>query len=795
MNEEPNEGEFLNEKKHQLPLSEQAITSSRTWLEVRDVMSRRVATVSGDETVVGAAQLMAAREISCVVVVENEQVVGIFTERDLLQKVVAQTSDFKEKKIREVMTSPVFSISPSMSILEASGLLDSKRIKRLPVTEDGRLVGIVTQTDLTRVLASYGMWRSAGDIMSSGVATLDQKATIAEVSKVMAARNISCLIALDGERVAGIVTERDIMKKIVAPQKNSEQVLLQDVMSFPICSVSSDQSIFDALRLIESKKIRRVVVMDGPRLLGILTQTDIFRSVRKKLEEEELKHLHLLERSENGIFTIDLNGITTYANPAFLKLLEIERPVDIVGLPFLPDRFWIDPADRLKMMGQLRRGGGVEIRELMLCSAKNRRIFATLFATITKNIRGEINGTQGILYDITDKKELVKLREVEEQLRRSNETLKKISEMKSDFVSLVSHELRAPMTVVRGRMDLVLSGAHGALNEMQQKSLRIGIESIDRLVHMVNNLLDLAKIEAGRFELKRDWVDLVRLAQFSVSSFELLAKTENLSLSAEIPFHEKKIFADEDRLLQVFLNLIGNAIKFTSQGGVKVSVTEKEDVFECVIADTGVGISEDELKTIFEKFGQSKRHDAGTSKKGTGLGLSIAEEFILLHGGKIWVESKRGEGSRFFFTIPKLSVEDVFRQTVADAVRMGSEKDENFSVILISSEFGGLEGEISQEQKILMLKELKTTLQDHLFYGADRAVYGNNEILVILMGCDANNVQKAMNRLHSTLQHSLEKKKLQNRVRLLFTYSIYPDDGCDENLILESLRVKNPIAK
>ncbi|HOW59473.1 MAG TPA: CBS domain-containing protein [Candidatus Omnitrophota bacterium] len=777
---------FLDQK-NSLELSEQTLTSSRAWLEVRDVMSRDVVTVSKESPVVEAAQKMTARNISCSVVVENNQVVGLITERDLLQKVVALGANSQVRKVCEIMSSPVLTVSPLMSIFEASAVLETHKIKRLPVVDNGLLVGIVTQTDLTRVLASYGMWRNVGELMSHAVAVIKKDSLVSEAAKLMAERNISCVIALDEDQVVGIMTERDMMKKIVALQKDPTKVWLHEVMSSPVLSIGADQSVFEALKLIEAKKIRRLVVMQGPRLLGILTQTDIFRAIKKKLEDEEAHHLRVLERSENGIFAIDLKGITTYVNPALQRLLDLENKEELVGKPFLPERFWIDPKDRTQLMGELKRDSGIEIKELVLCSLKNKRIYVTLFSTFTKNIHGEVNGTQGILYDITDKKELVALRETQEELRRSNENLKRLNEAKSDFVSLVSHELRAPMTVIRGRLDLVISKALGDVNEKQEKSLELAIQNVDRLVRMVNNFLDLSKIEAGRMELRRDWIDLVRVIQFAASTFANHAQEKKLALKVELPFEHKKVFAEEDRLLQVLLNLVGNALKFTKQGEVKISVTEKENVFEFMVADTGPGIPADELAVIFEKFGQSKRQ--GGSAKGTGLGLTLAEQFVKMHGGKLWVESKLGEGSKFFFAIPKLSVESVFLQTIADAIKAASEKDLNFCVALLSVEFlMDSIADVALELKTSVLKGLKAVLEDSLRHGGDTVVQGEKELMVLLTNCDREGAEKALERFILVLAHYLAKKELQDQIRFIFVSCAYPEDGFSEDELLVKLR-------
>lgn len=768
-------------------LTEKSVTSSRHWLEVRDVMSRQVATVSPDHTVVEAAKMMKTRNISCAVVLDNkDRVVGILTERDLLQRVAAKEGDFGEKKVSEAMTFPVQSISPAISIFEASTILESKKIRRLPVVENGELVGIVTQTDLTRVLASYGMWRTVGDVMSPNVSTIQQTESVWIASVEMSKRNVSCVVVMDGEKVSGILTERDVMKKIVALQRDPREIRITEVMSSPVLCIAADHSVFSAIKLIEEKKIRRLVVMEGAKLRGVLTQTDIFRTVKQKLQEEEESYVNMLEQSENAIYTADLNGLTTYVNPAFLRILQIENRSDLIGQEFLPERFWMDPKDRIRLMGQLRRGVSIEIKDLILKSAKDRKIFATLFWTFTKNVHGEVNGNQGLLYDITQKKELVSLREAEDHLRKSNEALHRLNEMKSDFVSMVTHELRTPMTVVRGRIDLILAQDYGAINEEQRRSLQVAVEHIDRLARMIDNLLDLSKMEAGKFTLKCDWLDLAAVAQHANESFSIKAREKNLDLKLEAP-EGRLVYADEDRLIQVLTNLLGNAIKFTERGEVKISILEREEDFECVVSDTGPGISKDDIGKLFEKYEQAKQQ-LKIPEKGTGLGLSITKEIVTMHGGKIWLTSELRVGTQVHFTLPKRTVLEVFRKTVKEAIREAMEKDMRVSLVMMPVELlPGEDPPVTAQLWRAVLSGMKSVIEQTFRRGADGVVRGERQLMIVLADCTKDNAWRALERFQVALKTFLRERRLQDRVKMSFVYVTYPDEGGNEVDLLDNL--------
>jgi PAS domain S-box-containing protein len=394
-------------------------TSFRTWVKIGDMMNTEVVTISPEDQVTDGAKRMSERNISCIVVTEEEKVLGILTEKDFL-KCITHRQNFESIKVRDVMSHPVISAALETSVLEASDTAESNGIKQLPVIDGDKLVGIVTQTDMIRVLMFYGMCREVSDIMSKDVASVGTSTTVAKAAKVMAEKNISCIGVTEGKEVVGVITERDLLQRIVAKKKNYAGLQVVDIMSSPVKSVSQDHSIFSANRMMEKLGVRRLVVLDQKGLCGIVTQTDIFRSVKHKLQKEEEECLKLLEKANNGVFNTDLDGKITYVNPALLKLLEVRSPEELIGKEFLPDRFWAKEKDKVKFLKQLREGN-VEINELALQTWKGRRIYVTIFSTFTKDIHGTIDGNQALVYDITEQKELVKLRETEERLNIAKE--------------------------------------------------------------------------------------------------------------------------------------------------------------------------------------------------------------------------------------------------------------------------------------------------------------------------------------------------------------------------------------
>jgi PAS domain S-box-containing protein len=416
-------------------------------LEVKDVMSADVITIPPDATAVSAAKVMSANNVSCVVVVDNGSVVGIATEKDFLARISGEETDLCGTAVAEIMSHPVESTPPDLSIFDASALMEAKHIKRLPVLAGKRLVGIVTQTDLTRALTSYFVWKDVSEIMSRDVVTIQARATVEKAAEIMHSHGISCIVALEGNRVRGVLTERDLLRRVIVPQKDAGSIMVEAVMSCPVIAIHPDYSIFGAFKTMDKMHVRRLVVMEEERLAGIVTQTDIFRVMKKRLEEDEEENFRSLEQSASNIYTLDPEGRITYVNAAFRRLLEVSDLAELIGHPFLPGRFWIHPEQRTQCLEELKKGD-VEMRELVLQTARGKRIYATLFSTRARDIHGQINGTQGVLHNVTDRKL------AEETLRRSEEQMRLIVEASPLPLHLTRPETGEILVANRAMCDL-----------------------------------------------------------------------------------------------------------------------------------------------------------------------------------------------------------------------------------------------------------------------------------------------------------------------------------------------------
>ena len=259
----------------------------RDMLRVADIMSTDVVTATLDDTIFSVAQKMSEFRVSCVVVMDQEQMAGILTEKDMLNCVALRDAEFRRLTVAQRMSSPVDTIRADVSVFEADRMMDTLCIRRLPVVEAGRLVGIVTQTDITRGLISLNSLRYVSDIMSRHIASVSGDSTVVDAARLMSTANISCLVVMHRQEVAGIITEKDLLKRVVALHRDPTQTRVAEVMSCPVVSVPSGWSILSASKKMETLHFHRLLVMDDKTVCGIITQTDIMRAIRGAFDAVE----------------------------------------------------------------------------------------------------------------------------------------------------------------------------------------------------------------------------------------------------------------------------------------------------------------------------------------------------------------------------------------------------------------------------------------------------------------------------------------------------------------------------
>jgi hypothetical protein len=332
----------------------------------------------------------------------------------------------------------------------------------------------------------------------------------------------------------------------------------------------------------------------------------------------------MLHYSRNELIGRDVKGI--YAEPALF-----ERDVKYVISGTKADNSYVD-----------------------FIAKDNSRVSTTCSMRLVRDMNGDASYV--IFAKELETKRLLQDQEsrIKEMANEANK-LRANSDLKSQFIYNISHELKTPLTNIKGFSSLLYSGEFGPLNEEQRSYAATITQEADRLMLIIQQVLDAAKLESNKVKLELKEVDLRELANsHSIMALQDAALNKHLEFSWSTSFDMPKITADPNRLIQVFVNLIGNAVKFTEQGGITVKVFKKsKKTVECDVIDTGIGISDEDKRKIFRKFYEApKKGLVKQDGAGTGLGLSITREIIRLHGGKIGFESQPGKGSRFWFNLP-----------------------------------------------------------------------------------------------------------------------------------------------
>lgn len=403
-------------------------------------------------------------------------------------------------------------------------------------------------------------------------------------------------------------------------------------------------------------------------------------------------------------------------------------------------------------------------KEIYFTKPKPRTLYIT--HSLVKGTKGERLGSVMSIRDITAEKD--------------------VDRMKTEFISTVSHELRTPLSITREGISLVLDKIPGKINKKQDKILTIAKNNIDRLARIISGLLDISKIESGKVELKKECVNIKSLIEQVVSSFEPKIKGKGLELKVNLPQEELEVLAEGDKIIEVFTNLLGNALKFTEKGYLEVSAIELKDEIECTVKDTGIGLAMDDLPKVFGKFQQFGRIDS-EGEKGTGLGLSISKGIIEAHHGKIWVESTLGIGSKFIFTLPKyIAIKEFYSEYIDGGIREAIKMNSKMSLLLVSIfELDKLKQKLTRQIFDSTLKNIEEMIRNNHVRSGDVVVSENNQNMVLVNNCDQESILKVENRLEKMLVNYLKDRNLTKEIKFVFGSATYPDDGLYAEKLLE----------
>jgi len=354
---------------------------------------------------------------------------------------------------------------------------------------------------------------------------------------------------------------------------------------------------------------------------------------------------------EQGVVFIDDRNRIAYCNPAAEKIRKIKMD-QVLGRSILD--FHPKKAHRkvLQVIEDLK-SGQVEGHHRMNIQMVKGKFYDNTYTAVW-GPRNKYWGTIVVSKEITQRKKTEdQLKVALKHLETANEELKRLNQLKDDFLSTVSHELKTPMISVMGYLGLILKEKVGVLTEQQRKFLEISYKNLLKLEKNIDNLLDLAEMGIQKVSWTFEPVDLAKVIEFSCTTVEPLAGEHQIRLEAHLPPGPVKIAGVEDKLNQLFDNLFTNAIKYNRQGGrICVSLEEDAEFVFTRIADTGVGISHQSLQEVFTRHFQEKTKPLGNAK-GLGIGLSLVQEIVTLHQGKIHIQSELGKGTTFTVMLPK----------------------------------------------------------------------------------------------------------------------------------------------
>jgi PAS domain S-box-containing protein len=430
----------------------------------------------------------------------------------------------------------------------------------------------------------------------------------------------------------------DIRKNPIYKNRSMER---EGVISTAAAPVMSKNRVL-GIMVVGSRRLHRfrkreikLLMAFGSQLGAALENAELYQDVTKSKAYIE----NLVENAADLIITTDLDDRILTWNRGAEVLFGYDKD-EVIGkhlsilLP--PERFH----ELEEMRAKVQISGALRDIEIRSKRKDGVMIYLSLSVSPIRDLEGKIVGFLRVAKDITEKK-------------RYERRLKELDKMKSDFVSNVSHELRTPLTSIKGSVDNMLDGLTGSLNEKQVRYLSRIKSNTDRLSRLINDLLDLSRIEAGRVEVRPTTLPLAALAEEVAEHLKALAAEKLIRIEVPSADPSVTVWADRDKVTQVLMNLIGNAVKFTPQGG-KVSVAVEKngnDYIQISVADTGPGILPEERNRIFSKFYQVANIEK-QKPKGSGLGLAISKALVEMHGGKIWMESEIGRGSTFYFTLP-----------------------------------------------------------------------------------------------------------------------------------------------
>ena len=456
---------------------------------------------------------------------------------------------------------------------------------------------------------------------------------------------------LIGRNAFEFVSPKDRALAMNATKKTLEEGLVQERTEYTILTADG--------REIDTDSSAAVLYDSSGNPTGII---NVVRDITERKKAEEMlresteRYRLLFESSEAGINLLDKYGNFLMVNKPAAEPwgMSIENIVNKNIRDIMPPEM---ANEAMSLIHEIEKTGTGRVQERYI---KHLDKYFIEDIQPVLDSEGKVFGVQVLTYDITERKKAEQeLRERNEQLKAQREELVRkatelelVSQAKSEFLASMSHELRTPLSAVIGFSELMLDGIPGEINDEQRGCLNDILDSGRRLLSLINDILDLSKVEAGKIELKPQNLDIANIVSDVVQIIKPVLNKNRQEIEVSVTQGLPKVRGDKNRLEQILLNLLSNASKFTDQGGrMRIHVGRKGDYCQVAVIDTGIGIKKEDQEHVFEAFVQGETL-SDRKKEGTGLGLTLTKRFVEAIGGRIWMESEYGKGSTFIFTIP-----------------------------------------------------------------------------------------------------------------------------------------------
>ena len=636
---------------------------------------------------------------SCVLVVEDGRLIGILTERDVVC-LIAKRCDLEDLIIKDVMISPVVTLQASAftDLFTAINLLQQYHIRHIPILDyQDQVMGLVTYESLRQTSRPIDLLKLRESEQQAQTALRNRQQVEQELQQLnqeletqveerTAALHISettnkaiieaipdLLLRLkrDGtclDYIEPAINAKNFLEitanisEILPPELLQKQlemieqaIATGELQVYEHQFLKHDQMNYEEVRILALNDTEVLVIVRD------ITEKQILLDQRQKTEafllKSEQRYRALIDNASDAIFLADPQGNLIETNQKAEILSGYTRD-ELMGLHMSE----IHPPEALEAAQNHFRNVIQNNFSPTLESVVLRKDGSHLPVEITGSLI-ELDGeqiAQGIFRDISERVQLEAERQQSEaRLIHTNQQLARATRLKDEFLANMSHELRTPLNAILGMSEGLIEEVFGPLNERQIQALETVQDSGNHLLDLINDILDVAKIEAGQIELKYTSVSLSHLCQSSLAFVKQQALKKRIQLEAKIPVNLPNLLLDERRIRQVLINLLNNAVKFTPDGGhITLEVTQPavnssnlKSYLEIAITDTGIGIAPENISKLFQPFIQI---DSALNRQyaGTGLGLALVKQIVEIHGGKVELTSDLGIGSCFKIELP-----------------------------------------------------------------------------------------------------------------------------------------------